>query len=477
MDIRELKLSPREQRTLETTGFSSIEKIALCYRDDLGLGNAKGEAIIQRARNLLAYRGIKDIADTEQQVIVTLLDTSKATVTSVEHVLEAWGDLKKELRDNRLVILKPETRPCSNCGSEPAYLCRVCGANLCDKCRYDHEHGYYNIVDIRSLEAAFQRVRDRSQAYTLMPVDRRMEMQAKPSEEVTMVAREKGFEGFTDTFFSELEGNELMKRALSCALFSTPEEPVHVLVVGDPAGGKTLARDIIARKLGPEIELVGANATRSGLVCNLATGEPGVLTYSDGKVVLVDEFDKIPNQDIEYCLELLSNGKCSVHSARIHETIESHFIIIAFANPVETMFVGEPIKEIGLPPILLSRFALIVKAEELKAISRKALLKRKILGEVAHSDLSRWHLPWLKEARKHFPKFAASEEEIEAYVDRVDKLIEEHLKTPLRRDLRMGDYAKRLPLAIARASFSDVNRDVLDKAVGLMEACVKAWQR
>ena len=64
-----------------------------------------------------------------------------------------------------------------------------------------------------------------------------------------------------ETFFSELEGNELMKKALCCALFSTPEEPVCVLVVGDPAGGKTLAKDIIAGKLGPEIELIGANTT------------------------------------------------------------------------------------------------------------------------------------------------------------------------------------------------------------------------
>lgn len=220
---------------------------------------------------------------------------------------------------------------------------------------------------------------------------------------------------------------------------------MHVLVGGDPAGGKTLARDIIARRLGPEIELVGANATRSGLVCDLATGEPGVLTYSNGKIVLVDEFDKIPDQDVECCYELLSNGKCSIHSARVHETIESHFIMIAFANPVETVFVREPIKEIGLPPILLSRFALIVKAEELEAGRRKALLKRKLLGEAAAPELSRWHLPWLREARRYYPGFAVSGEEIEAYVDRVDKLIEEHLKTPLRRDLRMGDYAKRLP--------------------------------
>jgi len=296
-----------------------------------------------------------------------------------------------------------------------------------------------------------------------MPAEKRVEVREGPDEEIINLGREKGLEGFAEDFFSELEGNELMKKALACALFSTPEEPVHVLVVGDPAGGKTLARDIMARRLGPEIELVGANTTRAGLVCNLATGEPGVLAYSNGKLVIVDEFDKIPEQDIEYCLELLSNGKCSVHSAKVHETIESHFVMIAFANPVKTVFTGEPIQEIGLPPILLSRFALIVKAEELDPERRRQLLKRKLLNEALGSGFSRLYLSWLRESRRHEPKLVASDTEIEAYLARVDRLIEEYQKRPLRRDLRMGDYARRVPFAIARASFSDVDSKVLGK--------------
>lgn len=475
MNVTELNLSPREQRMLESMGFNSLEKIALCDRDDLGLGKKKGEAIIERARRILARYTIREITCTEQQVAVTLSDMSKATVVSAEHVLGVY-ELRRELKNNKLVVFKPDRKPCSKCGADPVYLCRVCPASLCNKCRYEHEHASY-IVEIQSLDSMFNRVKENAEAFVPMPPEKRMEVEAQPSEEVTTIAKQQGFAGFVKAFFCELEGNELMKNAVSCALFSTPEEPVHVLIVGDPAGGKTLARDIIARKLGPEIELVGANATRSGLVCNLATGEPGVLTYSKGKIVLVDEFDKIPSQDVEYCLELLSNGKCSVHSARIHETIESHFIMIAFANPTETVFVREPMKEIGLPPILLSRFALIVKAEELEAHLRKALLKRKLLGEMPASELSRWYLPWLREARKHRPRFIASEEQIDQYIDKVDNLVGRYLKTPLRRDLRMGDYAKRVPLAIARASFSDVDNRALDEAVQLMEDCVAVWSQ
>ena len=478
MDIRELNLTLREQKTLESMGFNTVEKVAVCHRDELGLGKAKGNEITQRAIRLLVYHSIKEITCTEQQVAITLSDVSKATVVSVEHFLKvSGGRLRRVLEDDKLIIFRPDRNPCSKCGADPIYLCVVCRASLCDKCRYAHEHQSYDTVEIQSLEDMFNRVRESAEGCEPMPLEKRIEVEAKPSEEVTAIARQQGFAGFVKAFFCELEGNELMKKAISCALFSTPEEPVHVLVVGDPAGGKTLARDTIARKLGPEIELVGANATRSGLVCNLATGEPGVLTYSTGKIVLVDEFDKIPGQDVEYCLELLSNGKCSVHSARIHETIESHFIMIAFANPTETVFVREPIKEIGLQPILLSRFALIVKAEELEADLRKALLKRKLLGETPVSELSRWHLPWLREARKHRPRVIASEEQIDQYIDKVDNLVGRYLKTPLRRDLRMGDYAKRVPLAMARASFSDVDSQVLEEAIQLMEDCAAVWSQ
>jgi hypothetical protein len=42
MDIPELNLSPRERRALQNMGFSSVDKIALCYKDDVGLANAAG---------------------------------------------------------------------------------------------------------------------------------------------------------------------------------------------------------------------------------------------------------------------------------------------------------------------------------------------------------------------------------------------------------------------------------------------------
>jgi len=41
MDIAKLNLTPPEQRTLESTGFATVEQIALCYGEELGLGRKK----------------------------------------------------------------------------------------------------------------------------------------------------------------------------------------------------------------------------------------------------------------------------------------------------------------------------------------------------------------------------------------------------------------------------------------------------
>jgi hypothetical protein len=133
--------------------------------------------------------------------------------------------------------------------------------------------------------------------------------------------------------------------------------------------------------------------------------------------------------------------------------------------------------EIGLPPILLSRFAFIVKVEELEAERRKELIKRKLPGEAKTQQVSEWHLPWLREAHKHHPKVIATESEIEAYSARVNKLIDQYMGTSLRRDLRMADYAMRIPVAMARATLSDVDGATLEKAAQLMEATLEAWQR
>ena len=63
------------------------------------------------------------------------------------------------------------------------------------------------------------------------------------------------------------------------------------------------------------------------------------------------------------------------------------------------------------------------------------------------------------------------------YLESVNDLVEEHYTTKLRRDLRMGDYMRRIPQAIARASFGDVVDETLDEAEQILHGSVESWQK
>jgi len=295
-------------------------------------------------------------------------------------------------------------------------------------------------------------------------------------EQVLDFAKERGFDGFWRNVFDEIKGNEVMKKALTVSMFSTFEEPVHTVVIGEPGSSKTLAKEIIERNF-KNVTTVGANTTRAGLVINLATGEMGALAYSDKKVVLVDELDKIPEEDIEHCYELLSNGRCSVHSAKIHEEIESRFIMIAFANPSSQVFDDKPMKGISLPPLLMSRFALIVKTEKIDRESRLSLFEQKFYGRGEIREKPSFYNQWVEMAQSYNPSIKASSERVRKYLESVNDLVEEHYTTKLRRDLRMGDYMRRIPQAIARASFGDVVDETLDEAEQILHGSVESWQK
>jgi len=261
---------------------------------------------------------------------------------------------------------------------------------------------------------------------------------------------------------------------IAASIFSTFEEPVHSLIIGEPGSSKTMAKEIITERFS-EIITIGANTTRSGLVCHLGTGDLGALPHANRKLVLVDEFDKIPGEDIEYCYELLSNGKCSVHSAKLHQSIESNFIMIAFANPKSQVFGKNALKDIGLSPLLMSRCALVVKVQNIGKEDRLNLFRKKFYGTGELKEKHDYYDQWVKLARRFEPTITASEKNVNKYLDIMNNIVEDHYNTTLRRDLRMSDYLRRIPLAIARSSFTSVDNKVLVEAEALIKESIETW--
>ena len=72
-------------------------------------------------------------------------------------------------------------------------------------------------------------------------------------------------------------------------------------------------------------------------------------------------------------------------------------------------------------------------------------------------------------------RLSVSEKNVNKYLNTINDIVEGYYNTTLRRDLRMSDYLRRIPLAIARSSFSPVDNKVLLKAETLINESIETW--
>ncbi|KYK22799.1 hypothetical protein AYK25_07115 [Thermoplasmatales archaeon SM1-50] len=439
-DLTILGVVPSDRKKLENMGITTLEQIAIMSVSSLGMGSSKGTMLVQRARNILANENILDIVITNGDLIeVTSKKTDRAVVKSILNALDVyvvgWGNAALTIEGNVLKLSR-KSEAFSKVISKAESLREI-------------------------LESKKIMEREKSGIYL-------------PENELRRFAKIRGFDGFWENVFQEIHGNDILKKVITASMFSTFEEPVHSLIIGEPGSSKTMAKEIITERFS-DITTIGANTTRSGLVCHLGTGDLGVLPHANRKLVLVDEFDKIPGEDIEYCYELLSNGKCSVHSAKLHQNIESNFIMIAFANPRSEVFGKNALKDIGLSPLLMSRCALVVKVQNIGREDRLNLFRKKFYGTGELKEKHDYYDQWVKLARRFEPVITATEKNVHKYLMLMNDIVEKHYNTTLRRDLRMSDYLRRIPFAIARSSFNPVDNKVLRQAETLIQESIATW--
>jgi len=461
-DLAILGVGPADRKRLESMGFTTLEQIVQMNPSQLAMGEQRGDSLIQRARTILANKNILDIEVNPDEIQVTIEAINDPVIIAIKDILEIleFEDSLDIERIEKGIRIIPKKYSTALIRSEQ------------EKKEIEKRIGLTAI--------AYRRVRDAAYRHLTILNAKKKNVLSQfginlDRQKIIDFAKKRGFNGFWQNVFEEIRGNEIVKKALTVSMFSSYDEPVHVLVIGDPGSSKTLTKDIIVNGF-KDISLVGGNSTRSGLVISLVSGALGVLAYSDQKLVLIDEFDKIPEADIEYCSELLSNGKCSVHSGRVHENLESHFIMIAFANPKSKVFGSTPINDIGLSPILMSRFGLVVKTENLDKDDRMELFKKKFYGKTELKKVPDLYDQWVKLARLHEPKTSVSDDKIKKYMENTDQFFQKYSNTPLRRDLRMGEYVKRIPMAIARAEFSNVTDKTIQIAENILSESLNQWK-
>ncbi|XP_059622711.1 DNA helicase MCM9-like [Phlebotomus argentipes] len=148
----------------------------------------------------------------------------------------------------------------------------------------------------------------------------------------------------------------------------------HILLVGDPAMGKskliTFAKDVAPRA----IYTTGVGSTQAGLTAaavrenNKWHLEAGALVLADGGVCCIDEFHLLSNNDKASIHECLEQQTLSLAKAGLICTRRTRCSVIAGMNP-KVNPKGDTLEElevaaIGLSSPLLSRFDLIFRMQD-----------------------------------------------------------------------------------------------------------------
>lgn len=163
---------------------------------------------------------------------------------------------------------------------------------------------------------------------------------------------------------------------------------LHMLLVGDPATGKSQLLNFI-ETVSPRAErLSGTDSTGVGLTASanqddFADGnwvlKPGLLPRASGGHAIVDELDKMGETDNLH--EALEDQRIHVAKAGMKATLKTETGLIAAANPEKGRFEGwsDFVEQIDIPPALFSRFDIIHTLHDKQDTERDETIARATL--------------------------------------------------------------------------------------------------
>jgi replicative DNA helicase Mcm len=150
---------------------------------------------------------------------------------------------------------------------------------------------------------------------------------------------------------------------------------MHVLLVGDPGGGKSQMLKRIGH-IAPKGRFVsGKGVSGAGLTAAVVKDEflqgwsleAGALVLANKGIICIDELDKMSNEDRAAMHEALEGQTITISKANIQATLRCETTVLAAANPKFGRFdpYDTVANQIDLPPTLINRFDLIFPIKDL----------------------------------------------------------------------------------------------------------------
>lgn len=221
-----------------------------------------------------------------------------------------------------------------------------------------------------------------------------------------------------------IHGHDHIKKAIAMALFGgTAVEhnshrirgDINMLMVGDAGMGKSQILKFVQRVVPRTIYTTGKGASAVGLTASVRKDnisgewvlEGGALVLADQGICLIDEFDKMNDNDRTSIHEAMEQQTISISKAGIVATLKARCSVIAAANPINGKYNRSYSfrQNVNLSDPIISRFDVVCVLKD----ERSAILDKEMGRFILKNHMEALNL---KEFTKK-EKLAKIEEEIE----------------------------------------------------------------
>jgi len=331
-------------------------------------------------------------------------------------------------------------------------------------------------------------------------------------EDISQIKKYSSRKDFMDvcinSFAPNIAGYEEIKKAIILQLYggvnSIDEKSkkrnrgdMHILLIGDPATGKTqLAKAVEPIALKYRYSS-GARASKAGLTVTLVKDEfsntwgieAGALILANKGIAILDEFDKMIEQDRQALHEQMESQTITIDKASIHTTLRAETSILACANWKDSRFNpnADIYSQIDFPDSLISRFDLyfifIDRAGDEKADAN--VMKHVLRARGSHLyegqqkgketiDYDFWkkHIIYAKNFNPKLNQKVA--DKIVDYYVKIRGKVKNQSQITIPITARQGEAIQRLSEASARMHLRNVTEEDVDTAIKLIEFSLKS---